>query len=355
MEHFRIIKRQNVRATLGVTSALLLSGLAPAIEIHVPDDYATIQEAIDWASDGDEIVVSPGVYRTGYIDFREKQIILRSTNPFNWDTVAKTVIVRDGGGGMIWLSSAGQVLGLTIKGANRGGGWWNGAISGGGLTARIAHNIITSNSAVAGGGICSSQATIEQNIITRNSASEGGGLHGCGGRVIRNLIANNTADTGGGLNHCSGDNSMIANNIITSNSGAALYYCTHIYNNTITDNVGGGLRNCYEIANCIIWGNDVQLIECSVPSYSCVEGHTVGGVGNTGANPLFIDSDFRLHPRSPCIDAGTNENAPSIDKDGNPRPVDGDGDGQAVCDMGAYEYVGPTFTSVLRQAWTRYK
>jgi hypothetical protein len=36
--------------------------------------------------------------------------------------------------------------------------------------------------------------------------------------------------------------------------------------------------------------------------------------------------------------AGSPTTCPASDQRGKPRPVDGDGDGTAVCDMGAYEY-----------------
>jgi hypothetical protein len=45
---------------------------------------------------------------------------------------------------------------------------------------------------------------------------------------------------------------------------------------------------------------------------------------------------------SPAIDAGDNAACPATDYRGIARPVDGNGDGNAVCDMGAYEWWEPT-------------
>ena len=62
---------------------------------------------------------------------------------------------------------------------------------------------------------------------------------------------------------------------------------------------------------------------------------------NISADPLFADQangDYRLTALSPCLDAGTNTGGPSTDIEGCIRPQDGNGDGLARCDMGAYEY-----------------
>ena len=41
---------------------------------------------------------------------------------------------------------------------------------------------------------------------------------------------------------------------------------------------------------------------------------------------------------SPAIDAGIAAHCPAGDYLGATRPVDGDGDGKPICDMGAYEW-----------------
>ncbi len=48
--------------------------------------------------------------------------------------------------------------------------------------------------------------------------------------------------------------------------------------------------------------------------------------------------DLRLLPYSPLIDAGTGLFAPGQDFEGELRPADGDGDGEARVDIGADEY-----------------
>ncbi len=127
----------------------------------------------------------------------------------------------------------------------------------------------------------------------------------------------------------------------------------------------GGLYGDYIgpfVNNCILWGNTTdwggssletkQISGVSSIDYSCVEGWTgdLGGVGNIGDDPLFVDpdaGDCRLLSGSPCIDAADNTALPVdvlTDLDGNPRYVDdpttvdtGFGD-PPIIDMGAFEY-----------------
>jgi len=147
---------------------------------------------------------------------------------------------------------------------------------------------------------------------------------------VENLIAYNTTDgTGGGLMDCDGliQNNTVADNRAWGPAGSGLAYC-------------GGV-----IQNCIVWGNTPaggpQLLECSLPTYSCIQGWTGGGEGNLTADPCFLSpttGNYRLTAASPCIDAGDPSGANLAERDlvGN-RRVQYGGERLAV-DLGAYEF-----------------
>ena len=84
------------------------------------------------------------------------------------------------------------------------------------------------------------------------------------------------------------------------------------------------------VANCILWDNVLAAIQGpATVTYSNIEGGWEGE-GNIDSNPLFADVQGRLSAGSPCIDAGTNDppgGLMPIDLEGNPRPLDGNGDG----------------------------
>lgn len=88
-------------------------------------------------------------------------------------------------------------------------------------------------------------------------------------------------------------------------------------------------------------------------TFSAVQGG-YPGQGNIDEDPMFVDpelSDYRLSMGSPCIDSGSSgavlRLGPSVlamgDHLGRMRIWDGDSDGFAVVDMGAYEFGPPPF------------
>jgi hypothetical protein len=143
---------------------------------------------------------------------------------------------------------------------------------------------------------------------------------------------------------------VLTNTVITSNHGDAALHLNgsaSLMNVTIADNDGGVTYNSpgdanLSVVNSIIYGNGSAIQDPGEGtvnvSYSDIEGGWPG-VGNLDADPLYVDlfSDQRLKLGSPCIDTGTDSGAPDHDADGNSRPLDGNGDGVAVTDMGAHE------------------
>jgi hypothetical protein len=57
-----------------------------------------------------------------------------------------------------------------------------------------------------------------------------------------------------------------------------------------------------------------------------------------------------LLPNSPAIDTGDNAQCPPTDQRNVPRPQDGNGDGESICDIGSYEleglWISPTLVTI---------
>ncbi len=88
-------------------------------------------------------------------------------------------------------------------------------------------------------------------------------------------------------------------------------------------------------------------LSVSVSDYATSSGVSVGDLGgNVNADPHWLDAangDYRLTAASPLIDRGAARAAAQgeTDRAGNPRVVDGNGDGATARDIGAYEYLPP--------------
>ena len=107
------------RIAVGVM-ALALASAAGAATINVPADYASIQEAVDAASDGDEIRVAPGTYTStqdGHVvDMQGKAITLRSTG-------GAAVTIIDGEGARRGIACfSGETADTAIEGFTITGG-----------------------------------------------------------------------------------------------------------------------------------------------------------------------------------------------------------------------------------------
>lgn len=134
------------------------------------------------------------------------------------------------------------------------------------------------------------------------AANEGFGVRNRGVLTLRNsILAGNRDETGETVQNC-------------LNEGAYRYSARGLL-------LGSGAGNCTGEVNV----EDSQVFVGVL--YSLAD--------NDGFSPTHA-----LRPRSPAVDAALG-NCPAQDQRGSLRPRDGDGDGVAVCDLGAYERAKP--------------
>lgn len=274
--------------------------------------------------------------------------------------------------------------------------------------ATLEDSVLISNTAVMGGGIyiggsfedCCNLAG-NNNLVQANFASQGGGIYNDGQSIdlSGSVVISNTAAAGGGgfliaaggsisltnsaaiANIAGGDGGAILNSGVISISnttlsanyaggmggGIANQNLANLTSTTVSDNTsadGAGLFNANTLVtlnslialnvgnNCL--GGLFSLGHNLEDGGTCALGHptdmsnTPADLGElneyggwTLAHPLAADS--------PAIDAGDNAACAPFDQRGVSRPIDGDGDGQAVCDIGAYEYQLPVFLPLIFQ------
>ena len=351
--------------------AVLICNSAIAAVHYVPDEYATIQAAVNACQDFDIVIIAPGrYYGSGNrnINFNGKAITVRSTDPSNPQFVNTTVIDCEGKGrGFAFYM--GENADSTVAGLTVTNGY---ALLGGAIycynnsSPSITNCVFIDNSAVLGGAIACTNSNSRSKItnckVTANSALVGGGGIYCNGAspMIRNcIISGNFAPNGGAMYSHNVGNPVVANSTISGNaasSSAGGVYCYKSSNLTINNSilwantamsasevfVGNlGAATSIRISYSDIQGGDENVL--------CDSGCTVNwGQGNINIDPNFVEmgniseskiymeGDYHLLEESPCIDAGDPAFVAGPDEtdiDGDPR-ISG-----AKIDLGADELV----------------
>ena len=316
---------------------------------------------------GTMIINGPGRNRLAISGGNQSRIF--SINPGSSVSITALSVINGNGNGTASTGFGGAILNaggslflndVAVTGStasSNGGGIFNDT----GSTLSMVNCVISGNNANSGGGIHNA-ATLSVNsstIATNVALSGGGGIVNAGAMTMSNSTVSGNSTTGafggGGIFNNSAQVSTITYSTIASNTGFP----------------GGGVRNNSGTLNfrAVLIGNNVDpggtpsdyagilnsqgfnLLED--PTGATITGSTSGNV--LGQDPSLgpLANNGGLTPThlpnvgSPAVDRADTSSLPLVDQRGFPRPVDGDGNGSQVPDIGSVEIPTPPLNPLV--------
>ena len=275
----------------------------------IEEQFASIQEDIDAASDGDTVLIQPGTY-TGSINFKGKNIVVGSLFLTTGDEsyMSSTIIDANGHGSVVRFENneepGAELAGLTLTG---GSAYEGGGVYINGASPTLHHLIITGNKVTtctegkttltaAGGGVYMNASEADLNIVyiyENKSEDAGGGIFmqtsdpsfrsvsvnfdtaGSNGggiymkasnpKMVRMMVCDNTASSGGGiffsLSSPKLENILVSRNIVEDEGGGM--YLINSGPTAVNITLGGGESYC-TIGNLASRGGGIYMVGSSL-------------------------------------------------------------------------------------------
>ena len=196
--------------------------------------------------------------------------------------------------------------------------------------------------------------TVSNNIFYNNKSGYSIKVDGRGERNHYNKIINNTIIADGHNNYefwggiiVLSSSNWIENNIIIvpenrKGKGGAIKIASTIKDCKSNITINNNLTNADRI-----WA---YAFSASGDPSSVCDSNILASNNKVRTNPLFVGtsipsnnpSNYAIRSTSLAVDSGIKANAPKHDHVNNRRPIDGDGDGKRIYDIGAFEYIFDT-------------
>ena len=280
-----------------IVATLALVGTSFAATINVPEDYVSIQDAIDASADGDIVRLAAGTYFEHELKLNGKAITLEGSlgdkgelastinaEDLSWiikcnddetaDTMIRNLVLENGyatgsGGGLIILNASPKIENIAIQDCHSQSGSALYTYNSGSVISNVTMQYCGTTYGLGGAArLRNSQLTLDNCIIENNVAREGAGIYATDGTLtvsnttIRGNVstANDSLSKGGGL---------LIENLSLSMNGCTIEGNSNRY--------GGGIYAEY----CDI----VEMTDCDVVSNEATD---IGG----GVNINFCDVAF---------------------------------------------------------------
>ena len=327
---------------------ILVSIKSNANIIHVPDDYPTIQMAIDTANSGDTVLVAPGIYHEN-VNISSDHLYILSHYVITGDTsnISQTIIEGDMSTYALYVNgyqNGVEVNGFTVRNG-RGGVAASGKVYLKNMIVRdneyiawqckaagirldgftgIMENVEIMNNLGNhyGGGVSAISCTaVFRNVSIHDNIcyTMGGGIYSKDSEItiINSVIDNNSGNFGGGLDLFSGNDFTFINTIISNNWGSKgggleiMYSNVTFINSNIVNNVsnweGSGFwsrASTQVILNSIFYNNEsidiafhsmYDTSNCYI-AYSNIEDGIDSIMTNNNCNLYWMDGNIDVDP-----------------------------------------------------------
>lgn len=300
-----------VRGDLDITEDLVIKGAGPEQTIIEGNRQDRIFELRNFF--GTAVEISDLTIRNGRVSGPGGGIVVRSNTHLtlsNSNIYSNTSTSSDGGGGI--------------------------HIQGSGILTLTNSSVISNTSQGWGGGVSNNNRLSSSNsTISHNwAALGGGGLYNGNSADLNNVTIahNSTNNLGGGLQDMGGTVLTFKNTLLAGNSENGGLSASDCRTQPGTPLISAGYNLIQDMSNCEISGdtpNDITGQAAGLLPLQLNEKHTF---------------THALSPLSPAVDAGHSATPGSEsgaclpqDQRGYNRPIDGNEDQTARCDIGAYE------------------